>query len=109
MSTADTPPRPKKTKRLQKYRREWEEANPWLDSVSGDVYKANCKVCRRVFSVAHGGLTDIRQHASGEQHSRNIRTQRTQAQVSQFFMTETSPEIDSVWDITSYLSGCVFN
>ena len=90
-----TPPPNKKGKRLQKYRREGEEANPWLDSVSGDVYKANCKACRRTFSVSHGGLSDIKQHASGEQHSPNIRTQKTQRVVSQFFMTETSSEIDS--------------
>ena len=33
----ENPPPRKKGKRLQKYRREWEEENAWLDSVSGDV------------------------------------------------------------------------
>ena len=61
MSATSTPPA-KKKKRLQKYRQEWEEANPWVCRVTGDEYKANCTVCRRVFSVAHGGLSDIKQH-----------------------------------------------
>lgn len=99
----ETPP-PLPNKKGRKYRREWEEANPWLDSVNGDVYRANCKACRRTFTICHGGVTDIKQHASGEQHTRCIRTQKTQSLVSQFFMTETSPEIDSVWYILSYLS-----
>ncbi|XP_076033554.1 uncharacterized protein LOC143020733 [Oratosquilla oratoria] len=87
----------KKGKLLQKYRHEWEEAYPCLNSVSEELYKANCKACRRTFSVSHGGLSDIKQHASGEQHSRNARSQKTQSVVSQFFMTETSQaEIDSV-------------
>ena len=36
-TTPDPPPRPQKRKRLQKYRREWEEAHPWLDSVSDNI------------------------------------------------------------------------
>ena len=77
-TTTETPPSPHKRKRLQKFRREWEEARPWLDSVSGDVYKANCKMCRRGFSVWHCRLSDIWQHAAtGEQHCRHIRTQKT--------------------------------
>ena len=87
---------------MQRYRREWEEEHPWLDSVSGNEYKGNCKVCRRVFSVAHGGLSDIRQHAAGEQHRRNVRVQTTQAAVAQFFIPQSSPETDMVrfvWDI----------
>ena len=97
--SSQTPPPQKKVKRLQKYRHEWEEAYPWLSSVRGDLYKANCNACRRIFSVSHGGLSDIKQHASGEQHSRNVRSQKNQSVVSQFFMTETSPETDSVCEI----------
>ena len=40
--------------RQQKYRREWEEANPWLDTEV--EFEANCKACQRTFSVLHGGL-----------------------------------------------------
>ncbi|CAL8282480.1 unnamed protein product [Gadus morhua 'NCC'] len=94
-TTPGTPPRPQKRKRLPKYGREWEDAHAWLDSVNGDVYKASCKICRRVFSVAHGGLSDIRQHATGEQHCRHERSQKTQASVSQFFIPQSSPEVDT--------------
>ena len=76
-TTPGTPPRPQKRKSV----------------------KASCKICRRVFSVAHGGLSDIRQHATGEQHCRHERSQKTQASVSQFFIPQSSPEVDTVWDI----------
>ncbi|CAL8240021.1 unnamed protein product, partial [Gadus morhua 'NCC'] len=122
-TTPDTSPRPQKRKRLQKYGREWEDAHPRLDSVSGDVYKASCKICRRVFSVAHGGLSDIRQHATGEQHCRHERSQKTQASVSQFFyillavvwsgfarlqffIPQSSPEVDTPKAATFCSSQC---
>ena len=64
--------------------------------------------------MSHGGLSDIRQHAAtGVQHCRHIRTQKTQA-VSQFFIPSSSFETDMVWDImlrdimSDFLSGCAF-
>ena len=41
-------------------------------------------------------LTSNSMLASGEQHTRYVRSQKTHQEVSQFFMTQTSPEIDSV-------------
>ncbi|GAA6102742.1 uncharacterized protein LOC113746684 [Tachysurus ichikawai] len=102
MASPDNPLRPAlkdselKRKRMQKYRRVWEESNTWLESVSSNEYQSNCTICRRVFSVAHGCLSDVRQHASGEQHSRNARAQRNQSTVAQFFIPQSSPEADSV-------------
>lgn len=101
-SAVDNPPPQKKSKRLQKYRREWEKDNPWLECTSGDVYKASCKACHRSFSVSHGGMSDVKQHASGAQHCKNFKTQKTQRAVSQFFISEISPETDSVCIYSDY-------
>lgn len=57
---------PRKKKRLQKYRREWENEYQWLDCVTHNVYKPNCTVCHQVSSISHGGLCDIKlQHWEG--------------------------------------------
>ena len=62
---------------MQKYREEWEKANTWVENVRENIYKAHCTVCRRTFSVAHGGLTDLKQHASCGGHMRSIRDNKT--------------------------------
>ena len=96
-------------KRLQKYRREWEEAHPWLDSVSGVVYKANCKMCQSFQCRMVGFLTSDSMQQQ-ESNCRRIRTQKTQA-LSTVLHT---PIISWDWygmlsDIMSdFLSGCAF-
>ncbi|KAJ8352127.1 hypothetical protein SKAU_G00236030 [Synaphobranchus kaupii] len=63
---------PVKRKRLSKYRTEWQTEHEWVSPVSGNEYKANCTVCHRVFSVAHGGLSDLKQHSAGHYHIRAV-------------------------------------
>ncbi|XP_056132361.1 zinc finger and BTB domain-containing protein 17-like [Lampris incognitus] len=77
MATSERSPPKKKTKRLKKYRSKWENDYYWLKCVSDNVYKANCTVCRRVFSIGHGGVGDIKQHGSGENHRKCERLSRT--------------------------------
>lgn len=87
-----------KKRRLQKYRKEWEREFSWVEYVRGNDYKANCTVCRRVFTIGHGGVCDLKQHASGVTHKRNERARRTQADraLSKFIVHQTSPEADLV-------------
>lgn len=40
----------------------------WLTPVRGDDHKAYCTLCDKVFSVAHGGLHDVRAHWKGKRH-----------------------------------------
>ncbi|CAL9686817.1 unnamed protein product [Knipowitschia caucasica] len=94
-SNAGTPPR-KKTKRMQKYREEWEQENTWVEKVRDNMYKASCTVCRRTFSVAHGGQTDLRQHASSGGHMRNVRDNKTRGTLDQFVVHQATPEADMV-------------
>ncbi|XP_015590428.1 uncharacterized protein LOC107265464 isoform X2 [Cephus cinctus] len=40
----------------------------WLTPVRDDDHKAYCALCDKVFSVAHGGLHDVRAHWKGKRH-----------------------------------------
>ncbi|XP_033218596.1 broad-complex core protein isoforms 1/2/3/4/5 isoform X2 [Belonocnema kinseyi] len=57
----------------------------WLTPVRGDNHKAYCALCDKIFSVAHGGLHDVRAHWKGKRHislesslSQSQRAQRLQ-------------------------------
>lgn len=68
-STINTPAgSPRKTRRTQKYKPEWEQVYYWLSGVD-DITKAKCTVCRQVFSVSNGGVSDVKQHATGKAHA----------------------------------------
>ena len=100
-SVSTPPPKAKKQKRLQKYRQEWETDHSWLSSTN-DSYKANCKLCHRTFTISHGGLCDVKQHAAGDHHIRNARGQRTQAGISSFLVAEGSSDADLVRMLICY-------
>ena len=84
----------------KKKRDEWEEGNPRLEKVIEDAFKVICKACSKISSISHGGVTDIKQHASGELHLRNI---RSQGSVAQFFIPNRSLKLDFV----SYPLKCI--
>ena len=96
-------PKRKKGKRKAKYRKEWERDFKWIDSVREDEFKANCTVCRRQFLVSHGGLTDVRQHASGEARKKNETQRRSQGALTQFLVRQATPEANMVCQITKHV------
>ena len=90
---------------MQKYREEWEKANTWVENVRDNVYKAHCTVCRRAFSVAHGGLNDLKQHAASGGHMRSIRDNKTRGTLDQFVVHQATPEADMVRTIFFFYMG----
>ena len=72
----------------------------WLDSGTGDEYKATAQYCLYV----HWGGS--KKHASGNQHS--TRSHKTQ-KVPQFLITETAPEIDLVRDYIRFYNTSISN
>lgn len=58
----------KKAKRLTKYNTQWQSNYSWLRPVKENAYKASCHLCDKDFSCAHGGVTDVKQHASTKSH-----------------------------------------
>jgi len=73
---------------VQKYRLEWEKDYPWLEYLRENEYKANCTICSRVFSVCHGGVYDVKQHASGDNPQEGA--------ILRFLVRQTSPEAGMV-------------
>lgn len=82
----------KKMKRLQKYRQEWGKESMWLEKVQDNACKAHCTVCQRTYSVAHGGLFDLKQRASSGGHIRNVRDNKTGGTLDWFVVHHVIPE-----------------
>ena len=66
------------------------------------MFKVNCTVCKRQFLVSHGGLTDVKQHASGEAHKKNETQRRSQGALTQFLVRQATPEANMVCQITKH-------
>ncbi|XP_060112616.1 dCTP pyrophosphatase 1 [Heteronotia binoei] len=92
MASPHAQPPAKKGRRMQKYRQEWEKGFPWLHKVQDNALKARCSACNRDFSISHGGVCDVRQHAAGGGHMRSIRMQNQKRAV--FLETDGSTEAD---------------
>jgi hypothetical protein len=83
-----TPPR-KKARRLVHYRRDWEADFHWLQPVRDDVYKAHCTICKKIFSIAHSGKGDVKQHSTKECHVK-ANSATSSKQIDNFFTRSTS-------------------
>lgn len=74
----------KKAKRLTKYNQSWENSYSWLKQVKENPYHASCRLCNKDFSCAHGGLSDVKQHASTKSH-KTIVSNRASSNLTQYF------------------------
>ena len=54
--TSLTPPKPtKKLKRMCRFRDSWKTTYAYINSVTGNVHRAHCALCRREFGIGHAG------------------------------------------------------
>ena len=81
--------KPAKKKRLCSYNKQWEAKKTWVKPVSGDSTKAFCTLCRREFSIGHGGENDLTQHASTEMHKKATLAKGA-SNIGAFFVTSTA-------------------
>lgn len=81
---ASTPPR-KKLKRLVTYKKDWEGDFVWLQSVKGNAFKGFCTICRKEFSVGHGGKGDVVHHSQRSVHKKSEIAVNTKA-INRFFV-----------------------
>ena len=79
-----TPPR-KKLKRMVRYKQDWESEFPWLNTVRNNEFKGYCTVCRKEFSVGHGGKGDVVHHSEGSGHKQALKAASTRA-INTFFV-----------------------
>uniref|UniRef100_H3ASF3 Uncharacterized protein n=1 Tax=Latimeria chalumnae TaxID=7897 RepID=H3ASF3_LATCH len=85
----------KKYRQMQRYREEWGKQFSWLCKTE-DPFKACCTVCNKDFSILHGGNYDVKQHAAGEMHIRNIKSKSSSQLINTFFVPKGSSEGDKV-------------
>lgn len=74
----------KKAKRMCVYKKEWEQQYPWLQTDNDNVYKSQCVLCKRFFSISHGGLNDVRKHSSSAEHKKNEQIKKKNQTLNQF-------------------------
>lgn len=72
----------KKAKRLTKYNHSWENSYSWLKQFKENPYQASCR--NKDFSCAHGGLSDVKQHASTKSPMTGV-SNRASSNLTQYF------------------------
>uniref|UniRef100_A0A8C6LFC2 Uncharacterized protein n=1 Tax=Nothobranchius furzeri TaxID=105023 RepID=A0A8C6LFC2_NOTFU len=80
---------PPKKKRLCRYKKEWEVKQTWIKPVSSNTTKAFCTLCRREFSVGHGGENDLTQHAATDMHKK-AKQAKGASNIGAFLATSTA-------------------
>jgi len=71
--TDTSTPEKKKMKRMCRYGAEWAREFSWSAKTPGNVFAAECCLCRRSVSVAHRGRNDLVQHSKTESDKQAVR------------------------------------
>lgn len=90
--------------RLTKYSTNWENDYNWLCIAESNEYKAFCRLCKKEFSISHGGLNDVVKHSKTSTHSK-IASSRAAKNITSYFQapgTSTSGrDLDDIMYKTS--------
>jgi hypothetical protein len=89
-NTSVSTPVKKKPKRLCQYRAEWSAEFTWIAKVPGNVFSADCNLCRKAVSIAHGGRSDLLQHSKTDGHKKAVRAATT-TNIKSFFTNTSQP------------------
>lgn len=79
--------------RLTKYSSNWQNDHNWLCNVKSDEYKAYCKLCKKEFTISHGGLHDVVKHSKTSGHSK-ITSSRAARNITSYFQAPGSSTSD---------------
>lgn len=95
-----TPEKKKKiTKRLTKYNTIWERDHEWL-SMTKNEYKAFCRLCKKDFSVSHGGLNDVLKHSKGVSHIKIV-SSRASNSLMTYFSKPATLDLENAYKIAA--------
>ena len=72
---------PRKTSFNQK----WKQSYPWINSVPKENFKAYCKLCQKIFSVAAKGEGCVTEHAESTKHKEAERAAGRSNSLNRFF------------------------
>ena len=79
----------KKTKRLQKYRKQYEKDFSWVSQCHSSVFKAHCNICEKNISISHGGANDLKQHEKRDSHAKEERLKSSNRRLTSLFTLGT--------------------
>ena len=65
--------------RKTKYNKNWESEYDWLQCCTGDQFSANCKLCKKIFSISGGGVAQVKSHACSKIHLCRIKGRQEQS------------------------------
>jgi hypothetical protein len=72
-----------------KFQDEWKKSHHWLQSSSLGNDLAFCTLCSSNFSVASGGLYDIKRHSETSLHKKAVTATNKTPQLCQFMLTKS--------------------
>ena len=84
---------PKKKKRLCVYLKKWEDQYSWIAPVDNNCSKARCVTCNRVFSIGHGGESDLKQHINTAIHKSFVKQTNTSSKITKFILKKGNDDI----------------
>lgn len=93
-----TTPRKKQRKVVQYsqvYLKKWEETFVWLRP-GPTQHRAYCSLCKKDFSIAHGGQFDLKQHAQYKGHQSKEKSSSSTMKLSNYFVNVNKSECDKV-------------
>jgi len=83
-----TPPKPaKKLKRMCRFNDSWKSTFAYINSVTGNIHRAYCALCKREFGIGHGGEGDIKVHMDSESHKSADRVAKQSGMLSRFMVS----------------------
>ena len=71
---------PKKASRQCNFLSSWisnSEFKDWISMDSDSKYSAQCGCCKKIFSIASGGVRDVRSHANSAKHIQAMSTRKS--------------------------------
>lgn len=83
----------KKRKRMCRYRSEWSGEFTWCKNVRANIFAAECTICQKTFSIAHGGRSDLVKHSLKSCHKTAARAAHASA-IQSYFVKATPTGID---------------
>ncbi|KAL3271746.1 hypothetical protein HHI36_022216 [Cryptolaemus montrouzieri] len=90
--------------RHTKYSTNWQNDYNWLCNVTLDEYKAYYKLCKKEFTISHGGLDDVVKHSKTSSHSK-ITSFRAARNITSYFQepgtTTSDRDHDDIMSKTS--------
>jgi hypothetical protein len=113
-----TPPK-KKRKRLCRFNSSWAKEFSWCRGVTKNCFEVECTLCRRRFSIGHGGRNDLTSHMKSDSHKRNASAAKCSS-IPSFYVKSTPTGIDKqvspvaynttiIWALTCFLLPFFFS